>query len=157
MRSFGRNGGRVRQRNRRLDRLLEDVGRQHLPAGVLAVVHERDEPVREILDVRNDCSAGRDAVGVFVIRNVIELERVTPLRVADAVLGLFHHLGNRVAGRSHVERLEDAFADELLPRLARLELDHVADAREHQVVVEERLAYRFLRLEILQTIEQFFA
>ena len=70
------------------------------------------------------------------------------------MIGLLRHLGDREHRARHPERLEEPFPHELLPALAREELDHVAHPRVHHVVVEELRADRLGRLEVLEPLEQ---
>ena len=117
---------RVGQRDRRRQRLPDHRLWQDLLAVDLPVVHQRDEPVRHVLDVRVHRAGRRDADRVAVVRDLVQLERVAPLGVRHAGLGVLEHVvdGERRAG--HAERREDALANEGLPRLARQQLDRVA-------------------------------
>ncbi len=124
---------------------------------ILAIIHQRDQPVRHIVDVRHNGSAGRDARDVFVIRNFVEFERIALLCEARAMLGLLQHIGDAVTGGMHVQRIQNPVAHELFPGLSGLQLDHITDRRIHQVVVEERGAHGLLWLQILQPVEQLLA
>ena len=55
----------------------------------------------------------------------------------------------------HLEWLQYLFADEILPRLAGLQLNRVSGSRVHHVVVKEYLPRLFFRFEILQSLKQF--
>ncbi len=148
---------RVRQADRRLQRLFQHFGGQDPFAVVFPIVHQGDEPVGELIDIGDDGAGGRDAFGIFVIGDFVELKGVALFAEGHAVIGVFVHVVDAVGGRFHVERREDFFADELLPALPRLQFDNFADGGEHEVVVQEGLTHGLLRLEIFQAIEQFFA
>ncbi len=152
-----RLGGGVRQGDGRLQRGLEDVGRDDLPALELAAVHQGDEPVRHVLDAGDDGAARGHAVDVLVVRDLVELEGVALLGERHAGLRLLDHLGDREGRVGHLQRAEDPFPDEILPALAGLELDHVPDGGVHQVVVEEGLAQGRAGLEELGPVEQLLA
>src|ERR1700693_5876372 len=60
---------------------------------ILAVIHQRNQPVRHIVDVRHNGPAGRYASDVFVVRNFVEIKRIAPFGKADTMFGLLHHIG----------------------------------------------------------------
>ena len=106
--------------------------------------------MRHVLEVRDDRARGRHARRVLVVGDLLDLEAVALLRVSHAEVGPLDHVGDGEEGVVHLERLEDALAHELLPGLARLELDQVPGRGVHHVVVEEDGPWRFLRLHELQ-------
>ena len=109
----------------------------------------------QLVDIGNDGSRRSDALGVFVVRNLVQLERVAFFTVRNAVVSLLRHIGDCEAGRLHVERREDFLAHELFPGFPGLQFDDVPCGRIHQVVIEEGLPHRLLRLEVLQLFEEF--
>jgi hypothetical protein len=52
---------------------------------------------------------------------------------------------------------QDAFAHELFPWLAGLQLDDVSGGHVHHVVIEKHLPDGLLRFQVLQAVEQFLA
>ena len=112
--------------------------------------------MRHVFDV-GDHRAGRPHALLFrVVRNLVQLERVAALGEGHADVWLLQHVGNREDGALHVQGQQDLLAHELGPWLARRELDRMADAGVHHVVVKKNLARRCLRLEVFQPVEQLF-
>ncbi len=132
----------VRERDGWRERLPYCRLRQDLPAVDLSVVHERDQPLRHIHDVRVDRASGCDTDRIAVVRDLIQLGVVAPLRIRDARFRRLEHVRDGEGRAPHAERREDAIADEVLPRRAGEQLDGVARTRVHHVVVEEYRARR---------------
>ena len=148
---------RVGERDRGRECRLEDGGRDHLPAVELPVLHQGRQPPRDVVDRRDDRSGRAHARLLAILRSLVKLEGVPAFRERDAVIRLFHHLVDRVDGARDAERSEDPLAHEVLPGLPGDELDRVAGARVHQVVVEEGAAQRLRWLEQPKPLEELLA
>src|SRR5882672_1184185 len=144
----------VWQTNGRLHRGFQHVRRQDLLSVVSSIIHQRDEPVRHVLDIRNYRARGSHPLGVLVVGDLVQLKRVALLPERHSVVRILHHVGDRIGGRAQVQRLEDSLPHKLLPRLSGFQFDDVPGSGEHQVVVQERFAHRLLRLEVFQLFEQ---
>ena len=127
----------IRERDGWRKRLLDGRFRQDLPAVEHPVVHERDEPPGHVHDVRVDRAGRRHPDRVAVVRDLVQLGAVAPLGVGNAGLRCLEHVVDRERRAHHAERRQDAIANEALPRLARKQLDRIAGARVHHVVVEK--------------------
>jgi hypothetical protein len=110
-----------------------------------------------VFEIRNDGAGRGHARRVLVVGDLVDLEAVALLGVGDAEVGPLDHVGYREERVVHLERLEDALADKLLPRLARLQLDQVAGRGVHHVVVEEGRPRRLLGLHVPQLVEELLA
>ena len=110
--------------------------------------------MRQLLNIGDDCARRGDALGVLIERDFVKLERVAFFAERHPVVGMLHHLRNRVCRRTHAKRSEYPLPYELLPSLPGLQFDDVPDGREHQVVIEECFSHRLLWLQVLQPFEQ---
>ena len=149
--------GSVWQRNRGLQRGFQHTCRQYLLPVVFPFVHQRNQPVRQFINIRNDRARGSHAFRVLVIRNLIKLEGIPLLAERYAIVGLLQHVGDGVASRAHAERCENSLTHEIFPPLSGLHFNDLSRRRKHQVVIKERLAHRLLRLQVFQPLEQLFA
>ena len=77
----------VGKRNRWLECGPEDLRRQDLLPGILAVVHQRDQPVRHVLDVGNDRAGRGHACRVLVVRYPVDFFGIPLLGERHAKIG----------------------------------------------------------------------
>ena len=74
--------------------------------------------MRELLNIGDDCARWSDPLGIFIEWNFVELERIALLAESYAMIGMSLHFSDRVSRVRHFQGTENAFANELLPRLA---------------------------------------
>ena len=129
--------------------------RHDLLSRVFAVVHQRDEPVRHILEVRDDRPAGARPLDVLVVRNLVELERIAPLGVAArrvrAASPCPRSKSRSIFISSGCRKRSRTTCSHVLPDW---QLDRSTRRRRTSSCCRETLSQRHLRLDVLELLEE---